>query len=172
MPGLTSRSARLAVLLVPMAGLSACAAAPDRYPSLAIRDVERVEGRFTPAPAAEPPAPASPQQVQTLAQLREQARTAHGRFLAAAPGAQRLITAARGSSDTSNIFIEAQVALSALESLRSETAIALGEADSLYIVAATEGRVNEPLEQTRAIIVDLVADEDTALAALRGQMGR
>ena len=112
----------------------------------------------------------APTALQSITMLAEQARAAHARFLEAVPTTQRRVAAARGASSIDNRAIDAQVALSALESLRSQTAIVLGDVDNLYSEAVVEGRVRPPLEDARSIIVDMVADEDTTLAALRGQL--
>ena len=73
--------------------LAACQSAPGDYPSLAIRDVERVEGRYEPIsgdPIDVPPTcPLDGPLDQRLAALLEQGRSAHARFTQAAPRASR-----------------------------------------------------------------------------------
>ena len=153
--------------------LSACEASSDKYPSLAIRDVERAVGTFTPGGADQTPSPAaapSTELVARLQQLRENASAAHTEFVNATPGANRLVAAAQGAGVATDRWGDAQVALSDLESLRSNTAIALAEADILYIDASIEFDPNELIGATRAEIISMVADEDVTLAALRGQM--
>ncbi|MGB3166888.1 MAG: hypothetical protein WBA68_08955, partial [Alteraurantiacibacter sp.] len=73
--------ARFPLLLLPLLG--ACAAPAQEYPSLAIRDGERLVGRYMPTPYVPPP-PAD----STLAEagtLADRARAAHARFVAALP---------------------------------------------------------------------------------------
>ena len=68
--------------------LGACASTGDRYPSLAIRDVERVEGSFD-APSDTQqiaPTPLPADTLQRIAQLRAEAAEAHEAFVAMVPG--------------------------------------------------------------------------------------
>jgi hypothetical protein len=108
----------LALLVLPL--LAACATAEEEYPSLAIRDAERVSGRFEPVaatPYVPPPTPAAV--LGLLDQLAADAASAHRSFVAEAPAASRIIQAAGGAEFGSDAWAAASVALAGLESSRS-----------------------------------------------------
>jgi len=167
-----------AIMLRPLApplfalALSACAASSDRYPSLAIRDAERVEGTFEPDAgdaAAPAPSPPSAELVARLGQLREQAASAHREFLSAVPGAERLAAAAGALGSDS--WASAQVALADLDSARSKAAVPLGDLDILFVDATLAADQREAIATTRAEVVRLVSEEDAVLARLRARVG-
>lgn len=158
----------LALPLLALA-LSACAAGSDRYPSLAIRDAERVQGSFEPDAAEAPaPLPAAPsaELLARLAQLREEAASAHREFLAAVPAAARLAAAAGAVGSDS--WASAQVALADLDSARSKAAVPLGDLDVLFVDATLAAEQREAIAVTRAEVVGLIGEEDAVLARLRG----
>lgn len=155
------------------APLVACAGGSADYPSLAIRDAERVEGTFETEPAIElpvPPAPPSTDLLQRLSQLHAQAASAHGAFHEAAPGARRAVAAARGAGVTSDRWAEAQVALADLDSDRSRAAVALGDLDQLFTEATLAFEPREPIAETRRDVAEMIAGEDAILAELRGAL--
>ena len=152
--------------------LGACATPSGQYPSLALRDAERVEGTFEPDTAqATAPAPAPPSAglLARLSQLRQAAASAHAEFVSAIPAAERLASAA--GSVGSDSWASAQVALAELDSARSEAAVALGDLDVLYIDAALAADQREAIGAARAEVVGLVSEEDATLARLRAQVG-
>lgn len=158
--------------------LTACAAAKD-YPSLERRPAERLTGSAPPvtpqAPPA-PPAPLSPQLETRLSQLVEQARAAHQRFGARRGAAERLVAAAGDSAPGSEGWSTATVALSDLESARSDAMVALAELDALYAsesIAASEtgNRASvDAIATARDQVTALVGEEDDTLARLRARM--
>lgn len=151
--------------------LAACATPSDRYPSLGLRDAERVAGSFDPDTAqAPPPAPAPPSAdlLARLAQLRQAAAKAHAEFLSAVPAAERLARAA--GSVGSDSWASAQVALAGLDSARSQAAIALGDLDVLYVDATLADEHRETIGAARAEVVALVEEEDALLARLRARL--
>lgn len=152
-----------ALALAPL--LSACAASSDKYPSLAIRDAERVEGRITPvAPDPHPVRPvASP---ADITQLVEQAQAAHARFAEALPAAQSLVAAASETSIESTARQRALLALADLTSLSADTALALATLDRLEAAARTEFAPAESIASAQTVIAALVREEDEALDAL------
>jgi hypothetical protein len=114
--------------------LGACAASGD-YPSLAIRDVERVAGSASPAtgsaeviPTLPPP---SADLTTRLAGLVDTARQAHARFEAKRAPAERAVAAA--GAPRSDGWTAGQVALSDLQTARSGALVALAELDQLYV---------------------------------------
>jgi hypothetical protein len=130
----------------------------------------------TPEAPPLPPAPASPELTTRLAQLVDQARDAHRRFGARRGNAQRLVAAGGGAAPGSEGWAVATVALSDLESARSDAMIALAELDQLYAsetVAASEtgNRASvDAIVAARDQVTVLVGEQDTILAALRGRM--
>lgn len=163
-----SRFARSLLLLSTATLLTACASAGDRYPSLAIRDAERVQGTFAVSPAAAPTeAPAPPGTLDRVAQLGAEARSAHAKFMAAAPGARQAVGAARDAAVTENRWAVAQIALADLDSARSEAAIALGDLDLLYADATLAFTEREQIGATRREVLALLSEADRILAELR-----
>jgi hypothetical protein len=163
---------RLALSLLALP-LAACAAGSGDYPSLAIRDAERVEGSFETGTPAEPPSPPEPPSADLLgrlSQLQAQATDAHRAFLEAAPGARRAVAAAQGASVTTNSYAEAQIALADLDSHRSRAAVALGDLDLLFADATLAFEVRAPIAETRSEVAALIAEEDAILAELRGSL--
>lgn len=163
----------LTIALLPC--LAACATSRDQYPSLAIRDVERAQGRFEPvasAPLAVPEisVPTSGPPTQRLAALGSAADEAHAAFLASAPMATRRANAAAGAAVGSDAWALAQVALADLDSARSATAIALGDLDTLMVATAVQAQDVSAIEVVRQKVLSQIAEEDEILARLRAQV--
>lgn len=137
---------------------AACAAAGD-YPSLAVRDVERVRGSAAPAAGeqAVPPAPppASADLTTRLDGLVAMARAADERFQANRGAAERAVSAA--GSVPADSWSTASVALARLETARSSAMVALADLDTLYV----DARDAAPLEETPSM---------AAIAAARGEV--
>lgn len=155
--------------------LAACAAPSGKYPSLAIRDVERAEGQFQPAQARpldvpEVPAPGGGPVAERLAALGGAAAASHQAFLARVPTATRLANAAAGSAIGSDAWASAQVALADLDSARSATAIALGDLDALMVATAVQAQDVSAIEVVRQQVLAQVGAEDEMLARLRAQV--
>lgn len=152
--------------------LSACASAAGEYPSLAIRDSERVTGSLeTPEAPLFTPTPAAPATLEQLGELADTAREAHQRFLAAADDARGTVRSAAGSSIGSENWSRAQVAVAGLESRRSNAMIALADADRIFVEAATNGGEIAEAEAARAEIAALVEEENRVIAGLLGIIG-
>ena len=157
--------------------LSACSTTggDGRYPSLAIRDVERAKGQFEPVDSTKLEVPpvdtglTGPLDVR-LAALTNQAQQAHAGFMNSLPRARQLVAAAAGSTAGSDSWAAAQVALSALDSARSDAAIALGDLDILLIAATTEAEESAAIDAARNQVITLVAEEDGVLASLRARI--
>lgn len=168
-----ARSMNLGKLVPPLLALalSACASTSDRYPSLAIRDAERVQGSFEPDTAATPPpalAPPSADLLARLSELRSEAASAHGEFLSIVPRAQRLVASAGGVGSDS--WASAQVALASLDGARSKAAVPLGDLDVLFIDATLAAEQREAIGEVRAEVLRLIEAEDETLARLRGRL--
>jgi hypothetical protein len=153
--------------------LGGCAADTTNYPSLAMRPAERISGSAEVVPAPPPPtppAPPSPELVARLAQLEEQARTAHVRFTERLPQAERLVAAARGAAVASENWSVASIALAELEAARSMAMIALADLDALYAATRIDGGPIDTIAATRDEVIGIVRLEDDALARLRGRL--
>lgn len=179
---------RLAILLASALPLAACAAAPDRaYPSLAIRDAERVsgqypaptgtcvepdgaspvEGTFQPGPPAPPPAPPpslSNDVVERVDQLLMQAREDHADFERAVPDARPALRGAGAVGSKS--WGRAQVAYANLRSLRARTAIALADLDTLAATRAVAGEPVDQIVRARNAVAEMIEQEDAVLNEL------
>lgn len=161
--------------MVIIPSLAACATPRDKYPSLAIRDVERAQGRFEAAPAAPLVVPQvamkGPGPISTrLGDLGAQAEAGHRAFLAGAPTAARLARAAAGSAIGSDAWASAQVALADLDSARSTTAIALAELDTLMVAGAVQAEDIAGIEAVRQRVLAQIGEEDEVLARLRARV--
>ena len=158
--------------------LSACAA-PGDYPSLARRDGERIAGSAEPA-APEPvtPAPPATPDARLLARLdaiEARARAADARLREQRPRAESLVAAASGAARGSESWSVATVALSGLESARSDAMLALAEVDALHAaerVAHPNAQSGDGLAITasRARVLEIVAAQDSVIAALAARM--
>ncbi len=165
-------------LLVPilLLALAGCAGTgSDGYPSLAIRDVERAQGRFEPVEAERIEVPAVDVDLAgglpaRLDALVGQAEEAHGEFLASLPTARRRVAAASGSSVGSDAWAAAQVALADLDSARSQAAVSLGDLDILFTAASVQAENTGVIADARETVVALVAEEDAALEDLRARV--
>ncbi|WFL77577.1 hypothetical protein P7228_00500 [Altererythrobacter arenosus] len=166
-------SHRYPFVLLACTVLGACAGSSDRYPSLAVRDAERVSGSFAAPAESDRPAPAaaSAEMLASVDSLLAAAQSSHQQFLSAAPGAERTVGAA-GSGPGSNSWAAAQVALADLDSQRSETAIALGELDLMFTDATLGFVEREQIGAARERVVMLVSEEDAVLARLRGRLAQ
>ncbi|ANU07426.1 hypothetical protein [Paraurantiacibacter namhicola] len=151
---------RVGAALLPAILLAACATTPDGdYPSLAVRDGERMTGSIAAPPPA--PLPAVPAEtVQEADSLLQQARRAHADFQAVS---RRVTPALRSGAGPRR-----EVALAELMAARSSTMIPLAELDRLYVAAAAEGMDTSAILQARGEAESLVAQEDAVIeAALR-----
>ncbi len=163
----------LVVALLPW--IAGCATTADRYPSLAIRDVERAEGQFEPAPSTPLDVPevtplAGAPLADRLAALGADADAHHRAFLSAQPAAARLAKVAAGSAIATPAWASAQVALADLDSLRSRTAVVLADLDTLMVAGAVQAENVAAIESVRQQVIAKVAEEDAVLARLRAQL--
>lgn len=176
-PFMHRANARFAFLLAPVL-LSACASG-GTYPSLALRDVERVAGSGQPAPGEATPAPvlppASADLQARLAGLVEAANKAHAGFVAKRGGAQSAVSRARGSGVASESWIAAQVAIADLISLRSSAVTALAELDQIYVAqryadSVTETPSAEAIASALAKVEAMVDEENATLDSLGSRL--
>ena len=143
-----------------LALLAGCASAGDEYPSLAIRDAERISGTLD-APAAEPYVPPAPsaEVIDRVDRLVESGAAAHQAFLAVVPQARATISAARGAEVGSESWSRAEVALAEVQSAHGQTLVPLADLDRLFVDAATEGLAVERIAAAREQVAALAESE-------------
>lgn len=144
--------------------LAGCAGSSDAYPSLAIREAERVSGEFTPATPDTSPAPVA--SGEDISAILDQAKGAHRIFQAEQPGAQQLARAAAGAGIESAEYARALVALAQLTSLRGQTVIAMSNLDDLEVKAATGFAPTEGIRAAQAEIAMLVNEQTITIDSL------
>ncbi len=152
-----------------------CAGGSDRYPSLAVRDAERIQGTFEPVDSSDAvtkPRPAPPGQQSQLNALLSEAGAVHADFMESVPAAQDLILAIDETGPENKAWGDAQVALAALESRRSQAAIALGDMDLLYANASADFVERREIDAARQQVIALIEQEDAILAELRRQISQ
>ncbi len=162
----------LALLAVPL--LAGCANGDSsRYPSLSIRDVERIKGSAEPvAPETALPGTAAPSAdlAGRLAQLQQQAAAANQAFMGAVPSTESLIDAAAGSAVASENWSVATAALTRLDSLRNQASLALADLDKLYVDSEMEVGAVDAISAARGAVQAQVAGEEAVLDRLSARM--
>lgn len=150
---------------------SACSSTPADYPSLAIRDVERV-GMTMATPSAQnwTPPQLGQAKLADISKLVDQAQTAHGVFLETAQNARTTIAAAEGLSAGSNNWSVAQIALAQLQSTRSDALIALADIDRIYVAASTAGEALGQITPAQAEVERLVEQENQVISELAAKL--
>ncbi len=150
--------------------LAGCASADaDRFPSLALRDAERMTGQFTPTRPTEPPPPPVVSAVD-LASIVENARAIHRNFLSEAPPALRLARSASGRDTINDQRSRALVAMAGLTTLHSQTVLALADLDKLEAEAATSFAATAEIQEAQSQVAALVAEQDETLAQVSGAL--
>ncbi|MBB3981276.1 hypothetical protein GGR44_000923 [Sphingobium fontiphilum] len=156
--------------------LSGCAGAPGNYPSLAKRAVEGAPTASPSAPAV--PAPADSALAAELARLTAQAQSGRDAFDGRYAGAERLARAASGSVISSEAWVSAQQAVSALESARNDSVSALASLDVLYVdrlSAIAEGRASggaAEIDSARAAALAIVDSQNDRIDALKARLAQ
>lgn len=154
-----------ALLLLPL--LAACATAEGEYPSLAIRDAERVTGMLAPAPAQPYVPPQTPAAVlDRLGRLEADAASAHRAFLAEAPAARSAIAAASRAEVGSDGWARASVALAGLEGSRSKAMITLSDLDQLMVDTAVAGGELERIVAVRNTVIAQIDEQNETIETL------
>lgn len=166
---------RAFLLLSPL--IAAGCAPAGTYPSLARRPAERIIGSAdATAPAAVSAQSSAPPRAELnarLAQLVEQARSAHQRFGERRAGAERLIGGASGAAVASESWSVANVALADLEAARSQAMIALGDLDEIYAAESVKGAGTADTDAARRAHEQVgawVEEEDAVIARLRTRL--
>jgi len=113
-------------------GALADSAAAKPFPSLAKRPSE-TRDRTPPAPQAVVPAAADPQLVAQVEGLAKQAESGEAAFRAQLDTGRAAVASAGAAAPSSEAWVNAQVALSALDTARYDSVAALAGLDSLYV---------------------------------------
>lgn len=149
--------------------LAGCASADGRYPSLAVRDAERVQGSFEPAPTDQNAATGTINP-ETLDAPFKRASDAHARFTAMQPEVRALVSASRGLSRENDRRARALVGFATLTSLRSQTALALSDLDLLEVNAATGFERTREIRDFQNAVLRMITQQDAALDSLNEAM--
>ena len=151
--------------------LSGCAASADRYPSLAVRDAERVSGEFTPAASSTPaPAPSYTTDPDRISGAVEAAMNAHQQFEARGPATLSLVQEAGADLANEDARSRALVAMAGLRTLHGQTVGALANLDQLEIEAASVFAPVEDIRLAQSRIAQIVSEQDAVLAILAAEM--
>lgn len=164
----------LTAVIAPALILASCASASKNYPSLAIRDAERVTGAFviTPPPGTSAPAPLNTAMAGQIDGVVARAQSNHRVFMETEPAARRIILSGADAAVTSNAWAKSQIALGDLDSLRSVTAVALGDLDLMYADATLAFEERDKIVAARQQVIDIVREQDRILAQLRGKVSQ
>lgn len=162
----------VSVLVLTALSLTACAADTANYPSLARRPAERWSEN---APAPAPSTPASPaaldpKTLDRIDSLLGQARSADASFRQHVERTRSLVGAAAGAAVASEAWAVATVAVSDLESSRSQAMIALADLDTLYAAQTVMGGATAPIKAARDQVIAMVSEEDAVLSAIKGKL--
>ena len=154
----------LLVGLLPLLAAGACAE-PGPYPSLAPRPAEKAyaDDADERQPTPQPDDPALAAEIDRLA---AEARAGSADFDAALPAAPAAAAAAGGTGSDS--WIEAQQALSRLESARARTTAALADLDRLAVERSSAGTLGDgDRERLRAAVAEIQGSADSQAERLR-----
>lgn len=148
--------------------ISGCAGDKERYPSLATRDAEPVTSEFSvaKAPHRAPLAQNFANQPR-ITGLTERAKANHASFIVSRSNALQSVKSARGKTSDSAAYTNALVALADLSSLRSETALILGELDLLASKAKTQFAPAMSIVTAQAEVETMLLEQDALLIALQ-----
>ena len=159
------------ILALGAATLAGCARDAQSYPSLARRPIERTSADRPVAPASEaPPAPLTAEVLAQADSLLAQAEAADRRFRQLQASASRTVNAAAGATRGSEAWSVGTVALSQLESSRSDLFMAMASLDELYARSVIERRAVEPLAAVRARVQALIDSENQVIRQLGSQL--
>lgn len=151
--------------------LGGCTNTAASYPSLAIRDVERMTGTLTPAAPVQP-GPAYVVPTGKIEDALAAARDAHARFRTAQPAALTLARSAAGAGVGSDAYSRALIALANLTALHSQTTSALADIDALEAEGAALFAPIDAVKAAQGEVVGLVSEQDAELDTVARAMTR
>lgn len=167
---MTIKRSSAPIALALLSGLiAACASGSDRYPSLSLRDFERVQGQFAVNDSVREDIHPDQLPVARAEQVREAieaARTRHSRFITHAEQARSVIAAAAGTGPEDKRWSLAMVEIAELDSRLGATASLLADLDALYTSASLEFQQREEIADARMEASALVTEESRILQQL------
>lgn len=167
------RQSTILLLAAATLTLGACANDIAEYPSLARRPMERVTGEIAPVVPKNEPGPApSATVVSRIDSLVGLARAADTKFRSHEDRARTLVSAASGAAMGTESWAVATVALSQLESARSDGMVALAELDAIYAAARIGADDARTVAIARDTVMALASAQDDVINALKDGMAR
>lgn len=164
------RSSLFAALPVLMVALVGCTQSPDAYPSLLPRPIEK-QSLAEPERVAAVPVPDAKLDAR-IAALGAALAEDNQKFVPAAQDAEAKVAVARGLPEGSDPWLDAQTALSTVESTRAPMLAALSELEEMAIERGKAGEPPYPaLDKAIADADTLVTAQDTRIAALKAALG-
>ncbi|MEJ7926157.1 hypothetical protein WG908_05215 [Sphingobium sp. AN641] len=158
--------------------LSGCVGAQGGYPSLAKRPIEGAP-MAQPAPVVAPPVAADPALAQEVARYAAQAQAGQSAFDARLDAADRAARAAAGAGVSSEAWVVAQQAISALEQARNDSVSALASLDVLYVARANaeaDGKAvaggMDAIDTERAAALAMVDAQNDRIDALKARLAQ
>jgi len=167
---MTKAALRSILAMAGLSGLGGCSTVAD-HPSLAPRAIER----FTttkPAPAPPPPAalPEDASRQERAGLLLAQAIESDARFQERLAEVRTVVASGSGAAPGSEAWVQAQQAISRIETLREPVSRTLADLDQLQIDAAQAGIGTEAEGQLASAIqkvASIDARQEEEIAALR-----
>lgn len=170
------RSVALALGIFPL--IAACVGGVSPYPVDRICSAQAVspalsalERPVAADSALTGPSPLDPAMGEEVARWLDAASAAHRAFAARLPAARRQIEAGGQLSAQSNGWALAQLAYGQLDSLRAQSGVALAQLDLLLADALLAHVDVAPILDARERVAALLAQEDSALAELKVELG-
>jgi hypothetical protein len=155
--------------------LAGCASGNGNYPSLAKRPIETVRSGAVAVPVA-PVVAEDPALAREISGLLDKARAGAAAFDAHVVSAQARVRAAAGSRISSEAWVDAQQAISLLESDRYDSIFALASLDTLYMkrsnaIASGEAQGGaEAIDAARSDVLAIVDRQNDLLDEMKGRL--
>ena len=151
-------------------------AAAKPYPSLSKRPSESRDRTTPPPQEVAAPAPADPKLTADVEILSKQAASGETAFRQQLDEGRKAVAAASGAAPTTEAWVNAQAAISALDTARYDSVAALAGLDSLYVErqastdAARIGAEIAAIDPVRVRALAMVDAQNDALDGLRGSL--
>ena len=167
---MTKAALRSILAMAGLSGLGGCSTVAD-HPSLAPRAIERFTAT-EPAPAPPPPAalPEDASRQERAGLLLAQAIESDARFQERLAEVRTVVASGSGAAPGSEAWVQAQQAISRIETLREPVSRTLADLDQLQIDAAQAGIGTEAEGQLASAIqkvASIDARQEEEIAALR-----
>lgn len=155
--------------------LAGCASSNGSYPSLAKRPMESARSGVAPTADA-PPVAEDAALTREIGALLDKARAGAAAFDAHVAVAQQRVSAAAGSGISSEAWVDAQQAISSLESDRYDSIYALASLDTLYVersnaIAAGKAQGgSDAIDAARRDVLAIVDRQNDLLDEMKGRL--